>query len=68
MTLSERVGAQIRHLREARGLSQVVLARQARLGRITVVRIEAGTQDPTLGTLAALARALGVTLRALLPK
>jgi transcriptional regulator with XRE-family HTH domain len=59
MTLSERVGAQMRRLRKARSLSQVVLARRTRLGRITVVRIEAGTQDPTLSTLAALATALG---------
>ena len=65
--VTKRVGATIRRLREARGLSQVALARQATIGRVTLVRIEAGTQDPTLTTLARIARALGVRLRDLLP-
>jgi transcriptional regulator with XRE-family HTH domain len=57
------VGAQIRRLREARGLSQVALARKARIGRITLVRLEAGQQAPTPKTLERLARALGVTVQ-----
>jgi transcriptional regulator with XRE-family HTH domain len=54
------VGKRIRELREARGLSQTGLARKARIGRVTLARIEAGTQIPTLATLQRLARALGV--------
>jgi transcriptional regulator with XRE-family HTH domain len=62
-----KVGPRIQRLREARNLSQSALARKAKVGRITLVRIEAGTQDPTLETLERLARALGVRLRELLP-
>jgi transcriptional regulator with XRE-family HTH domain len=61
------VGARIRRLRRTRGWSQATLAERAGLGRITVTRIELGTQDASLSTLAALATALGVPLRALLP-
>lgn len=57
----------VRRLREARGLSQTALAREAKVSRITLVRIEGGTQDPTLNTLAQIARALGVRVRDLLP-
>jgi transcriptional regulator with XRE-family HTH domain len=65
--LRQRVGARIRQQRETRKLSQTALAAKARIGRITLIRIETGTQDPTLTTLARLARALGVRLRDLLP-
>ncbi len=61
-----KVGATVRRLREARGLSQSALARQARVGRITLVRLEQGAQAPTVKTLGRLARALGVPLAALL--
>lgn len=53
----------IRQLREAHGLSQVALARRAKVGRITLVRIEQGTQDATVSTLERLARALRVRVR-----
>jgi XRE family transcriptional regulator, regulator of sulfur utilization len=61
------VGPVVRRLREARGLSQTALAREATVSRITLVRIEGGTQDPTLSTLGRIARALGVRVRDLLP-
>jgi transcriptional regulator with XRE-family HTH domain len=67
VTLGEWVGAQIRTRRTARGWSQATLAERAGLGRITVTRIEVGTQDASLTTLAALAKALGVPVRSLLP-
>ncbi len=45
------------------GLTQTALARQLGMKQPAVARIEAGDHEPTVGTLARLARALGVTLR-----
>ncbi len=56
----------LRRLRKAQGYSQETLARKARVGRLTILRAEAGTHTPTLGTLRKLARALGVELSDLL--
>jgi transcriptional regulator with XRE-family HTH domain len=51
-------GASLRERRRAAGLSQRVLARQARLDRSALQRIEGGW-DVTLGTIVLLADALG---------
>ena len=67
MAIGDTVGATIRRLREARGLSQEALARKAGLARLTVIRIETGSQSPTLDSLERVAKALGVRLRALIP-
>ncbi len=67
VTLGERVGARIRKFRMARGWSQATLGARAGLGRVTVARAEAGVQDVGLSTLDALATALQVSLRELLP-
>src|SRR5262249_58342789 len=58
--LEEGFGARLRLLRLRRGLSQRDLARRARLGEITVIRLEAETNMPRPGTVRALARALDV--------
>jgi transcriptional regulator with XRE-family HTH domain len=47
-------------------MSQDALARRAALTRVYVTRLEAGRQDPSLSTINALARALGVPVTALL--
>ena len=47
-------------------MSQADLARQARLSRVFVTRLEAGRQDPSLTTINALAKALGVSVAALM--
>ncbi len=47
-------------------MSQAVLATRARLSRVYVTRLEAGKQDPSLSTINALAKALGVPVTALL--
>lgn len=54
------VGARIRELREARGLTQAALAKRAGIGRVTLARIEVGAQAPSPWTLSRLARALKV--------
>ncbi|TCP45071.1 XRE family transcriptional regulator [Tamaricihabitans halophyticus] len=52
----------LRRQRQRAGLSVVELARRAGLGRATLTQLEAGTGNPTLETLYALASELGVTL------
>ncbi len=56
----------LRQLREAKGLSQRALAKKAGISREYVLRLEAARQDPTLGTLEKLAKALGVSVTELL--
>lgn len=47
-------------------MSQAALARRAGLSRVYITRLEAGRQDPSLSTINALAKALGVRVTALL--
>lgn len=63
---TERLGAFVRATRQARGLTQDALARQAGLSRVTVIAIEGGVVNSTLTTLDALARALQVDVQELL--
>lgn len=63
-----KVGDMIRRLREERKLSQAAVAKRAKIGRITLLRIEAGGQDPTVGTLTRIAKALRVKIRDLFPE
>jgi DNA-binding XRE family transcriptional regulator len=60
------MGRRIRRLRKERGMSQATLAKRARLTRLYITRLEAGRQDPSLSTISAVARALGVPVTALL--
>jgi transcriptional regulator with XRE-family HTH domain len=56
------MGRRLKRLREAKGLTQAELAAAADLSRGYLIRLEAGQQDPTLGTLERLAKALKVKL------
>ncbi len=47
-------------LRGKRGLSQRALAKLAKVGHITIARLEIGTYDPRVSTLRRLAKALKV--------
>lgn len=61
------VGAQLRQLREAAGLSQMELGRRSGVNQATITRIEKGTiQQPTVASLTALAAGLDVDPAALL--
>ncbi|WP_435770786.1 helix-turn-helix domain-containing protein [Nocardioides sp. SYSU DS0651] len=60
------VGARIRGLREARGLSLSALAAAAGIGKGSLSELENGQRNPTLDTLYAVAAPLGVPLAALL--
>jgi transcriptional regulator with XRE-family HTH domain len=55
----KRVAHNVRHLREALGLSQTELARRAGVSKAAVSQLEAGTSNPTVETVWALAQALG---------
>jgi transcriptional regulator with XRE-family HTH domain len=56
----------IKRLREAKGITQTVLAKKARLHRVSLAKIEAEMMLPRLTTLERLAKALGVPMGELL--
>ena len=55
------LGARVRALRDALGLTQEQLAERADMHWTFVSGVERGRRDPRLNTIARLARALGVT-------
>ena len=56
----------LRAIREGRGKSYRQLAKASGVNLSTIFRIESGALDPRLSTLEKLAKALGVTVAALL--
>lgn len=54
------MGAKIKELRTARGMTQHGLAKAANLDEMAVSRIELGKREPLESTIRAIARALGV--------
>lgn len=61
-----RVAKRVKVLRGERGLTQMELAARAGISRGYLSRLEIALQDPTLGVLEKLARALGVKVARLL--
>jgi transcriptional regulator with XRE-family HTH domain len=62
----KQMGRRLQQLREARDLSRQQLAERAKISRQYVRQLEAGRQDPTVGTLQRLAKALRVKVTRLL--
>ena len=60
------MGKRLKQLRTEKAMSQAALAKRAGLTREYVNKLEAGRQDPSLTTISALAKALGVPVTALL--
>ena len=60
------LGERVRRFRVAAGLTQVELARAADIGRVTLVRLENGEQNPRFRTLMSIAHTLGVDVPELL--
>lgn len=58
----------LQEIREFRLLTQVQLARQARISRITISRIEHGVQEASFNTIQKLAKALSVQPNELLER
>ena len=61
----ERFAMKLKRLREARGLTQEVLARKAGVSRAYLARLEMGRHDPPLSRVRKLAKALRVKAREL---
>ena len=61
------LGAHVRQLREARGLTQEALGERAQLGPRHIARVEAGRGNPTALWLLQLADGLGVVVADLWP-
>lgn len=59
-------GSRCRELRVATGLSQEAFARRAGVDRTYYSSVEAGSRNVTIGTMARIAAALGVTMSDLL--
>lgn len=62
MDVGRRIGAKVRHLREAQGLSQEELAHRAGVHRTYVSQVERAVKNVTLVALEKIAKGLGVTL------
>jgi transcriptional regulator with XRE-family HTH domain len=65
MTPVKDLAMRLKQLREKRGMSQEVLAKEAGISRSYLARLETAKQDPTLTTLEKLAKALRVKIGAL---
>ena len=61
------IGQRVRQFRESAGLTQEALARDADIGRVTLMRLENGEQTSRYGTLAAIAEAMGRPIQDLIP-
>lgn len=61
-TVAQTVGVNVRRLRRSRGLSLVELGQHAGIAKGTLTQLEAGRGNPTLDTIQALGRALGVAV------
>jgi transcriptional regulator with XRE-family HTH domain len=66
MSPIRRMAKRVKALRLAQGLTQAQLAQRAGISRKHVIRIEAAEQEPTLGVIERLAKALRVRPAALL--
>ena len=64
--VAERLGKNIKQLREARGLTQQQIAKLADVPRATWAHLESGAANPTLGILHRAAMALQVSLEELI--
>jgi transcriptional regulator with XRE-family HTH domain len=60
--ITKRLTMRLKRLREERGLTQERLAKQAGVSHGYLARLEIGMHDPSLSTLAKLAKALKVTV------
>jgi transcriptional regulator with XRE-family HTH domain len=60
VTAEQQFAANLRRERKAAGLSQEQLASRSGLHATEISRLERATREPRLGTIARLARALGI--------
>jgi transcriptional regulator with XRE-family HTH domain len=67
VTIQKQFGKRVRNLRLEKGLSQEELAFKVGIHRTYIGGIERGERNPSLKNIAAIAKALGVTLSDLFP-
>jgi transcriptional regulator with XRE-family HTH domain len=65
-TLTKTLAMRLKRLRGARSLTQEQLAKRSGVSHGYLARLEVGMHDPSLSTLAKLAKALGVPVTTLL--
>lgn len=65
-SLSSNLAANLRYLRQRRGMTQAQLARLCGLPRSTVAQVETGSGNPTLAVLSRLALALRISIEEML--
>lgn len=61
MDIRQRLGRNLRRLRDEKGLSQEAFAHEAGIHRTYISDIERGARNPTITVVAKIALALGVT-------
>lgn len=66
MDVQHRLAANLRRLRQERGLSQEAFADEANIHRTYVSDLERAARNPTIKVVEALAKALGVSVSELL--
>lgn len=66
MDIRQRLGRNLRRLRDEKGLSQEAFAHEANIHRTYISDIERGARNPTITVVEKIALALGVTASELL--
>lgn len=64
----QRFAKNMKKLREDKGLSQGDVHRATKIDRAYISNLEAGKQNPTLGTISKIAEAIGVNVEDLIKK
>lgn len=62
LNINKEIGKMLRKLREYRGLTQVQLAKQSGLSRLTILNIESGDANATVDSLVAISNVLNCTM------
>ena len=63
---SEKLGRNLKHIRTTKGISQGDIARSLEVSRGFISNIENGKTNPTLATIARLAKAIDVSIERLI--
>ncbi len=66
MNESEKLGKNLKRIRTTNGISQGAISRVLKVDKSFISKIEAGKTNPTLATIAKIARAVGVSVDKLL--
>jgi len=62
---AQRLGQNLKRIRTKKGISQGDIARTLKVNKSYISNVENGKSNPTLATIAKIARAIGVSIREL---